>query len=60
MVSVKLKDAPPPWGPVMMNRLGKPLLCNPRKVLVPSVCHFSLSVRPPRPLIMLKVEVAIH
>ena len=43
-----------------MNRFGKPWLCSPRKVRVPSVCHFSLSVTPLRPLIMLNVEVAIH
>ena len=60
MASVKLKLPPPPCGPVTMNRFGKPLLCRPRNVLVPSVCHFSLSVRPLRPVTMLNVDVAIH
>ena len=36
MASVKLKLPPPPCGPVMMNRFGKPWLCSPRNVLVPS------------------------
>ena len=33
----------------MMNRLGNPCVCRPRKVLVPSVCHFSRNERPSRP-----------
>ena len=60
MASVKLKLPPPPCGPVMMNRFGKPRVCSPRNVLVPSVYHFSLSDRPSRPTTMLNVDVAIH
>ena len=60
MASVKLKLPPPPWGPVTMNRFGKPWLCSPRKVLVPSEPYFSVNVLPPRPLTMLNVDVAIH
>ena len=44
----------------MMKRLGKPRLCRPRNVLVLSVRHFSVSVRPSRPTTMLNVDVAIH
>ena len=43
-----------------MNRFGKPWLCRPRNVFVPSVSHFCFNVRPSRPVIMLNVDVAIH